>query len=137
MAALLPLRRLVRWLCLALLAGLIVTPLAQIVMRGVFNVPMSGAEEMARYFLICLTFLGGSYVTAEGGQVKMEEFQALISPRLRWLLQLAIEVAGILLFGLICAASWSRSATTSTTRPRRSRCRSGCSWARSRRARLS
>ena len=67
MAALLPLRRLVRWLCLALLAGLIVTPLAQIVMRGVFNVPMSGAEEMARYFLICLTFLGGSYVTAEGG----------------------------------------------------------------------
>ena len=105
MAALLPLRRLVRWLCLALLAGLIVTPLAQIVMRGVFNVPMSGAEEMARYFLICLTFLGGSYVTAEGGQVKMEEFQALIPPRPRWLLQLAIEVAGILLFGLICAAS--------------------------------
>jgi TRAP-type C4-dicarboxylate transport system permease small subunit len=105
MAALAPLRRLVRWLCLALLAGLIVTPLAQIVMRGVFNVPMSGAEEMARYFLICLTFLGGSYVTAEGGQVKMEEFQALIPPRPRWLLQLAIEVVGILLFGLILAAS--------------------------------
>ena len=26
-------------------------------MRGVFNVPMSGAEELARYFLICLTFI--------------------------------------------------------------------------------
>ena len=66
MAALLPLRRLVRWLCLALLAALIVTPLAQITMRGVFNVPMAGAEELARYFLICLTFLAGSYVTARG-----------------------------------------------------------------------
>jgi TRAP-type C4-dicarboxylate transport system permease small subunit len=98
-------RKAVRCICLLLLAALVVTPLLQIVMRGVFNVPMSGAEEMARYFLICLTFLGGSYVTAEGGQVKMEEFQVLIPPRPRWLLQLAIEVAGILLFGLIFAAS--------------------------------
>ena len=85
-------------------AALIVTPLAQIVMRGVFNVPMSGAEEMARYFLICLTFLGGSYVTAEGGQVKMEEFQALIPPRPRWLLQLLIELCGIAMFGVLLFA---------------------------------
>ena len=76
--------RRVRWVSLALLALLIVTPLAQIVMRGVFNVPMSGAEELARYFLICLTFLAASYVTREGGQIRMEEFQALLPPRPRW-----------------------------------------------------
>ena len=29
-------------------------------MRGVFNVPMSGAEELARYFLICLTFIAAA-----------------------------------------------------------------------------
>ena len=46
----------VRVASLALIALLVVTPLAQIVMRGVFNVPMSGAEELARYFLIALTF---------------------------------------------------------------------------------
>ena len=105
MAALGVLRTLVRWLCLALLTALIATPLAQIVMRGVFNVPMAGAEEMARYFLICLTLIGASYVTAEGGQIKMEELQALIPPRPRWILQLGIEVAGILLFGLILVAA--------------------------------
>ena len=41
-------------------------------MRGVFNVPLAGAEELAKYFLICLTFLAASYVTAEGGQIRME-----------------------------------------------------------------
>jgi TRAP-type C4-dicarboxylate transport system permease small subunit len=65
-------RKGIRATSLVLLALLIVTPLAQIVMRGIFNVPMSGAEELARYFLICLTFLAASYVTREGGQIRME-----------------------------------------------------------------
>ena len=61
----------------------------------------------------------------------MEEFQALLPPRPRWLLQLAIELAGIALFGVILvAAAGHDRATTSTTRPRRWRCRSGCSWGR-------
>ncbi|MFL5177094.1 MAG: TRAP transporter small permease, partial [Microvirga sp.] len=77
-------RTLVRWLSLALLAALIITPLAQIVMRGIFNVPMSGAEELARYFLITLTFVAASYVTRQGGQIRMEEFQGLIPPHPRW-----------------------------------------------------
>ena len=98
-------RATVRWMSLALLAALVVTPLAQIVMRGVFNVPMSGAEELARYFLITLTFVAASYVTREGGQIRMEEFQGLIPPRPRWWLQLAIEVSGIAMFGVLCVAA--------------------------------
>ena len=39
-------RAAVRWASLALLFLLIATPLAQIVMRSVFNVPMAGAEEL-------------------------------------------------------------------------------------------
>ena len=94
----------VRWISLALLALLIVTPLAQIVMRGIFNVPMAGAEELARYFLITLTFLSASYVTQQGGQIRMEEFQGLIPPRPRWCLQLGIELAGSLMFGVLFVA---------------------------------
>ncbi|HVQ03176.1 MAG TPA: TRAP transporter small permease [Burkholderiaceae bacterium] len=94
-----------RWVCLALLFLLIATPLAQIVMRSVFNVPMSGAEELARYFMICLVFLGAPLVTLWGGQIAMEEFQALIPARPRWWLQLLIEVAGIALFLLIAVAT--------------------------------
>ena len=98
------LRAAVRWISLALLALLIATPLAQIVMRGIFNVPMAGAEELARYFLITLTFLSASYVTQQGGQIRMEEFQGLIAPRPRWWLQLGIDLAAIAMFGVLCVA---------------------------------
>jgi TRAP-type C4-dicarboxylate transport system permease small subunit len=98
-------RMAVRFICLLLLAALIVTPLLQIVMRGVFNVPMSGAEELARYFLICLSFIGASYVTLEGGQIRMEEFQALIPPTPRWFLQMGIELCGVVVFAVFFVAS--------------------------------
>jgi len=104
-SALAGIRAAVRVVSLVLLALLIVTPLAQITMRGVFNVPMAGAEELARYFLICLTFVAAPYVTREGGQIRMEEFQFLLPPKPRWILQLAIEVSGIVLFGVLFVAS--------------------------------
>ncbi len=112
-------RATVRWVSVALLALLIATPLAQVVMRGVFGAPMSGAEELTRWFLICLCFLAASYVTLEGGQVRMEEFQALLPPRPRWLLKLAIEASGVVLFALLsvaCIASIrSQIGTTTAT----------------------
>lgn len=99
------LRKALLILCLALLAALIATPALQIVMRGVFNVPMAGAEELARYFLIALTLVGAAHVTHGGGQIKMEEFQAMLPPRPRFALQVLIEVCAMALFGLMTAAS--------------------------------
>ena len=98
-------RSAVRRATLLILAALIVTPLLQIAMRGVFNVPLAGAEELAKYFLICLTFVAASYVTREGGQIRMEEFQALVPARPRWWLQLAIEASGVAFFGVLFVAS--------------------------------
>lgn len=98
-------RKAVRRASFVLLAALVVTPLAQITMRGVFNVPLAGAEELAKYFLICLTFLAASYVTHQGGQIRMEEFQFLLPPKPRWILQLLIELSGIAVFGILFAAS--------------------------------
>ena len=99
------LRTAVRWISFVLLALLVLTPLAQVTMRGVFNVPMSGAEELARYFLICLCFIGAAYVTEQGGQIRMEEFQGLLPPRPRWLLQLLIELAGVAMFAVLFVAA--------------------------------
>jgi TRAP-type C4-dicarboxylate transport system permease small subunit len=99
------LRTAVRTASFVLLAALVVTPLVQITMRGVFNVPLAGAEELAKYLLICLTFLAASYVTAEGGQIRMEEFQAWLPPRPRWLLQLLIELTGVAVFGVLFVAA--------------------------------
>ncbi|CAN1498873.1 DctM TRAP-type C4-dicarboxylate transport system, small permease component [Rhabdaerophilaceae bacterium] len=88
-----------------MLAGLIITPFSQIIMRSLFDVPMAGAEEVARYMLICLTFLAAALVSLEGGQIKMEEFQSIIPERPRWWLQLAIELCSIVLFGYLSYAA--------------------------------
>ena len=98
-------RKAVRGISLFLLAAVVITPLAQVTMRGVFNVPMAGAEEMTRYFMICLAFLAASYVTQQGGQIRMEEFQFLLPPKPRWCLQLLIELSGVIVFGVLLAAS--------------------------------
>ena len=98
-------RTAVRWISLALLAALVITPLAQITMRGIFDVPMAGAEELARYFLISLSFIAASYVTEQGGQIRMEEFQGLIPPKPRWLLQLLIELSGAVFFAVLFVAA--------------------------------
>jgi TRAP-type C4-dicarboxylate transport system permease small subunit len=98
-------RAALRAVSFVLLALLIATPLAQIVMRSVFNVPMSGAEELTRYFLICAVFLAAPLVTFDGAQIGMEEVQALIPARPRWWLQLAIEVAGIAFFAFVAVAA--------------------------------
>lgn len=99
------LRRIRLLTCLALLAALIGVPSLQIVLRGVFNVPMSGAEEMARYFLITLSMLGAASVTQGGGQIRMEEIQALLPQWARFVLQTLIELCAVLLFALMTVAS--------------------------------
>jgi TRAP-type C4-dicarboxylate transport system permease small subunit len=91
--------------CLALLALLILTPLAQIVMRGVFSVPLAGAEELAKYFLICLVLIGACCVSAEDGQIRMEEFQALFPEVIRRPLRLLIETSAVAVFGLLAVAA--------------------------------
>ena len=105
MSWLLAVRAAARAISLALLALLIVTPLAQIVMRGVFNIPLAGAEELAKYFLICLVLIGASCVSAEGGQIRMEEFQALLPRPLQKPLRLLIESCGVAVFALLLVAS--------------------------------
>jgi len=104
-AALAALRTGLRWLSYALLALLIAMPMAQIVLRGVFNVPMAGAEELTRYFLICAVFLAAPLVTCEGGQISMQELQAQLPARLRWWVQLFIELGGTAFFALMTVAA--------------------------------
>lgn len=73
--------RIARVVCIAFgflsLLGLVVLPTTQVVMRGVFTMPIVGLEEVTRYLLIFLTFICVPLVVADGGQIRMEEFLAL------------------------------------------------------------
>lgn len=105
MSALAALRKAARTVSLVMLAALILTPLLQILMRGVFNVPLAGAEELAKYFLICLVLIGASCVSAEGGQIRMEEFQAVLPPGVRRPLRILIALSAVGVFSLLLLAS--------------------------------
>jgi TRAP-type C4-dicarboxylate transport system permease small subunit len=103
--ALVAVRVAARGTSLALLALLIITPLVQIMMRGVFGVPLSGAEELAKFFLICLVLVGASCVSAEGGQIRMEEFLAILPPVIQRPLRLVIDGFAVAVFALLFVAS--------------------------------
>ncbi len=105
MAPLAVLRKAARTVSLAMLAALILTPLLQILMRGVFSLPLAGAEELAKYFLICLVLIGACCVSAEGGQIRMEEFQAVLPLCVKRPLRLLIALSAAGFFSLLLLAS--------------------------------
>ena len=78
-----------------IMAGLIIVPMAQVVMRGVFTLPFIGAEELTRFLLICLVFCAYPLVVEHGENIVMGEFKAAMPRRLRAAINLIISVLAI------------------------------------------
>src|SRR5918997_5559354 len=71
--ALSPLRLVLRWASLAMVAVMILLPALQVVLREVLNVPFVGAEELTRFMLICVVFVTLPYVVVCGANIRLEE----------------------------------------------------------------
>ena len=76
-----------------IMAGLVLVPTAQVIMRGVFVLPFIGAEELTRFLLICLVFCAYPLVVEHGENIVMGEFKAAM-PRptarvVNWTISLA------------------------------------------------
>ena len=95
-----PVRWLFRRLALVLLAVLVSMPAVQVVLREVLRAPFVGAEELARFMLICVVFVALPTVVASGASVRMEEVLGAMPGPLRRLLRLAIALTGALAFGV-------------------------------------
>jgi TRAP-type C4-dicarboxylate transport system permease small subunit len=91
--------------CFAL-AALVVLPATQIVLRGL-GAPVVGMEELTRYFLIVVTFIGLPMVTAEGGQIRMDELQRLLPLTAAGLLRVIIAIVSGAIFGTVVVAIWA------------------------------
>ena len=63
------------------MAGLVLVPTAQVIMRGVFVLPFIGAEEFTRFLLICLVFCAYPLVVENGENIVMGEFKAAMPGR--------------------------------------------------------
>ncbi len=96
-----------KFLATLILYMLLITTVAQVIMRSVFSLPLIGAEELARYFFICIVFIALPYTTRSGGLIRLKGFQSLFPKRLKYILRIISYGFGIAVFGIIAASSIS------------------------------
>ncbi|MFC3723791.1 TRAP transporter small permease [Neoaquamicrobium sediminum] len=87
--------RIMTALVVMILAGLVLVPTAQVIMRGVFVQPFIGAEEFTRFLLICLIFCAYPLVVQKGENIVMGEFKAALPDRPRRVLNVLISIGAI------------------------------------------
>ncbi len=99
------LRDIYKILTVASLFAIVLVPSIQIGMRAFFDAPVNGADELARYLLIVITFLALPLAVVDGGHIAMEEFQALFPAGFRRHLRLVIKAASVLGYGFVAVAA--------------------------------
>ncbi|WP_353646305.1 TRAP transporter small permease [Mesorhizobium sp. WSM2239] len=90
-----------------LLAGIVLVPIAQVVMRGVFGLPFVGAEELTRFLLICLIFVGYPLVVETGENIVMGEIKSSLPTRLRNVINLAISISAVGVTLFLAYVTWA------------------------------
>jgi TRAP-type C4-dicarboxylate transport system permease small subunit len=102
--ALAPVRRILRWASLAMIAVMIALPAVQVVLREILNLPFIGAEELTRFMLICVVFVTFPYVVASGANIRLEEGLHLLPAAVQRALHIAIAATGALTLAVAAAA---------------------------------
>jgi TRAP-type C4-dicarboxylate transport system permease small subunit len=85
---------------------LVVTPVTQIILR-LLSAPFIGAEEMSRYLLIALIFLGSPLAVWIGGHITMDQFQKFFPNRFNVWLRIIIAASSVLVFGFLTVSGTS------------------------------
>ena len=95
-----PLRRNLRRFGLLLLFVMILMPALQVFLRTVVGTPFVGAEELARFMLICVVFVTLPYVVSSGASIRMEELISSLPQGMQWPLRVAIALTATVAFGI-------------------------------------
>lgn len=98
-----------RWAITVLVAGfffgLTLLPAIQIVLR-LIGKPFIGAEELARFFLICMIFLSYPLVVANKENIVMGELKHMLTPAVRARLEAGIDIVSMVLTLFVAYAAW-------------------------------
>jgi TRAP-type C4-dicarboxylate transport system permease small subunit len=95
-----PLRKAMRRFGLALLIVLILLPSLQVFLRTLVNRPFIGAEELARFILICVVFVTLPYVVSSGASIRMEEIMSILPRCVQWFLRVLITATATAAYGV-------------------------------------
>jgi TRAP-type C4-dicarboxylate transport system permease small subunit len=85
---------------LLLLFVMILMPALQVFLRTIVGTPFVGAEELARFMLICVVFVTLPYVVSSGASIRMEELISSLPRDVQWPLRVAIAGTATVAFGI-------------------------------------
>jgi TRAP-type C4-dicarboxylate transport system permease small subunit len=85
---------------------MVLTPVTQIILR-LLSAPFIGAEEMTRYLLIALVFLGSPLAVWMGGHIAMDQFQRFFPKQINIWLRFVITTSCFLVFGYLTVSGTS------------------------------
>jgi TRAP-type C4-dicarboxylate transport system permease small subunit len=88
------------------MAAIVILPTTQIILRE-FGAPLIGVEELARYFMIVITFVGIPLVNHEGGHIRMDEIHRLIPAHASAVLRVIVAIVSGAAFGIVVVAIYS------------------------------
>ena len=100
-----PLRWVFRWGSLVMLVAMVVLPFLQVVSREIIGSPLIGAEELARFMLICTVFIALPCVAAGGANIRMEEILSLCPQQFVRSVKIVIALVAIATFATAVVAS--------------------------------
>jgi TRAP-type C4-dicarboxylate transport system permease small subunit len=99
-------RKALNAIVVGILLALLAVPLLQIVLRYFFNAPIVGAEELTRFLMILLVFLGFPLVVQAGENIVMGELRSCLPQRWRDALNLATSLLAIGGCGFLTWVTW-------------------------------
>jgi TRAP-type C4-dicarboxylate transport system permease small subunit len=100
-----PLRWIFRWGSLVMLVVMVALPFIQVVMREILARPIVGAEELARFMLICTVFIALPYIVSAGANIRMEEFLSFLPAWFVRAVRLVIAATAVATFAVAAVAS--------------------------------
>ncbi|WP_046472136.1 TRAP transporter small permease [Allosalinactinospora lopnorensis] len=100
-----------RILAVALLAALFGLVVFQVVSRYLLGAPLVWTEELARYTLVWLTFLGAGLIMARRRHITARLFSHLLGPRSTAVLEITANLVVIGVSALLVVAGWQFAST--------------------------
>jgi C4-dicarboxylate transporter DctQ subunit len=90
----------------ALLLAATALVFVNVVLRYVFNYGMSWSDEVTKYSLLWLVFLGSGVAARQGGHISMEVLLTLLSPRAKQLNAVLVNAVCALLSAIVGFFGW-------------------------------
>ena len=94
------------WIAFALFWGLAVVVFLQFFTRYVINDSLAWTEEIARYLLTMVAYLGGAIAVRKFTHIHVEFLYVYLPRRIAWALSIVVDLARIAFLGMAVYLGW-------------------------------